>query len=229
MAEGDAETRASPVGHLILQGTEGDPQQWLVSEGSLTLGRAKECQISIADTRLSRHHTQVRCEGRRVVISDLGSVNGTFVNGARILEPQELHHGDRVRVGPFELRYEILTPPEPEIPERPTIVMEEPSSLPRLEISSGPQRGLVFDLTRERIVIGRSGQGHPWDIVLVDRAVSRPHAEIVKQGESFLLKDLGSANGTLVNGVALTEPHPLSDGDAITFGEAILVFRAGVG
>ncbi len=229
MAEGDAETRASPVGQLILQGTEGEPQQWLVSEGSLILGRAKECQISIADTRLSRRHTQLRCEGRRVVISDLGSVNGTFVNGARVLEPQELHHGDRVRVGPFELLYQDLTPPEPEIPERPTIVMAEPSSLPRLEISSGPQRGLVFDLTRDRTVIGRSGQGDPWDIVLVDRAVSRPHAEILKQRESFLLKDLGSANGTLVNGVALTEPHSLSDGDAITFGEAILVYRAGAG
>jgi pSer/pThr/pTyr-binding forkhead associated (FHA) protein len=229
MAEGDAKTRASPVGHLILQGTEGDPQQWPVSEGSLVLGRAKECQISIADTRLSRRHTQVRCEGRRVVISDLGSVNGTFVNGARILEPQDLHHGDRVRLGPFELLYEILSPPEPEIPERQTIVMEEPSSLPRLEISSGSQRGRVFDLTRERTVVGRSGQGDVWDIVLVDRAVSRPHAEILRQGESFLLKDLGSANGTLVNGVALTEPHPLSDGDAITLGEAILVFRAGVG
>jgi pSer/pThr/pTyr-binding forkhead associated (FHA) protein len=227
MAEGDAETRAAPVGHLILQGTEGEPQEWLISEGSLTLGRAKECQISIADTRLSRRHTEVRSEGRRVVITDLGSVNGTFVNGVRIQQPQELQHGDRVRVGPFELRYEDFTPPEPEIPERPTIVMEEPSYLPRLEISTGPQRGLVFDLTRERMVVGRAGQGQQWDIVLLDRAVSRPHAEIVKQGEGFVLKDLGSANATLVNGVALTGPRELIDGDAITFGEAVLIFRAG--
>ena len=50
-----------------------------------------------------------------------------------------------------------------------------------------------------------------------------------KQGDSFLLKDLGSANGTLVNGVVLSEPHGLSDGDAITIGEAVLVFRAGAG
>ncbi len=229
MVEGDAETRATPVAHLILLGTEGEPQRWPIREGSLTLGRAKDCHISIADTRLSRRHTELRCEGRRVIITDLGSVNGTFVNGARIEQPQELQHGDRVHVGPLEFGYEILTPPEPEIPERPTSVMEEPSRLPRLEVSSGSQRGLVIDLTRERMVGGRSGRGQQWDIVLLDRAVSRPHAEILRQGESFLLKDLGSANGTLVNGVALTEPHPLADGDAITFGEAVLVFRAGAG
>jgi len=227
MVEGDAETRATPVAHLILQGTEGEPQQWLIAEGSLTLGRAKECDISIADTRLSRRHTELSCEGRRVIITDLGSINGTFVNGARIQQPQELHHGDRVRVGPLEFCYEEVAPPEPEIPERPTIVMEEPSSLPRLELSSGSQRGLVFDLTRERMVVGRAGGGQQWDIVLLDRAVSRPHAEIVKQGEGFVLKDLRSANATLVNGVALTGPHELIDGDAITFGEAVLIFRAG--
>ncbi|MCJ7706020.1 MAG: FHA domain-containing protein [Anaerolineales bacterium] len=227
MVEGDAETRATPVAHLILLGTEGEPQRWPIREGSLTLGRAKDCHISIADTRLSRRHTELRCEGRRVIITDLGSINGTFVNGARIEQPQELRHGDLVRVGPFELRCEMLIPPEPEIPERSTIVMEEPSRLPRLEVSSGSQRGLVIDLTRVRMVVGRSGRGQQWDIVLLDRAVSRPHAEILRQGEGFVLKDLGSANATLVNGVALTGPHELIDGDAITFGEAVLVFRAG--
>jgi pSer/pThr/pTyr-binding forkhead associated (FHA) protein len=227
MVEGDAETRATPVAHLILLGTEGEPQRWPIREGSLTLGRAKDCHISIADTRLSRRHTELRCEGRRVIITDLGSINGTYVNGVRIQQPQELRHGDLVRVGPFELRYEMLIPPELEIPERSTIVMEEPSRLPRLEVSSGSQRGLVIDLTRERMVVGRSGRGQQWDIVLLDRAVSRPHAEILRQGEGFVLKDLGSANATLVNGVALTGPHELIDGDAITFGEAVLIFRAG--
>lgn len=229
MTEGDAEPRAVPVAHLILLGPDGEPQQWPIAEGNLTVGRAKDCQIWIPNTCLSRRHTQLRCEGRRTVITDLGSVNGTFVNGVQVQEAQELRHGDLVRVGPLEFRYESLTPAEPEVPERPTIVMGEPSRVPRLEVSGGQQRGLVFDLVRERMVIGRVGQGQQWDIVLPDRAVSRPHAEILKQGDSFLLKDLGSANGTLVNGVVLSEPHGLSDGDAITIGEAVLVFRAGAG
>lgn len=227
MAKPDTAPRAAPVGHLILVGTEGEPQQWPICEGSLTLGRAKDCQISIADTRLSRRHTEFRCEAGKTVITDLGGVNGTFVNGARIQQPHELRHGDAVSAGPIEFRYEAFAAPQPAIPERPTIVMEEPSSLPRLEVSSGPQRGLVFDLVRERMVVGRAGQGHSWDITLQDRGVSRPHAEILKQNDGFVLKDLGSANGTLVNGATLTDPHPLTEGDAITFGEAVLVFRGG--
>lgn len=227
MAESDADSRAAPVAHLTLLGAEGEPQQWPVSEGSLTLGRAKDCAISIPDARLSRRHSELRCQGHLVTIADLGSVNGTFVNGKRIELAQPLQNGDRVRVGPFEFLFEVVAPPLAEVPERPTVVMEEPSQLPRLEVSSGPQRGHAFDLTRERTLVGRVGHGQPCDILLQDRAVSRPHAEILRQEDGFLLKDLGSANGTLVNGLPLSEPHPLSDGDAITFGEAVLIFRAG--
>jgi len=172
MAAGDAEPRAVPVAHLIRLGSDGEPQQWPIAEGNLTVGRAKDCQIWIPNTCLSRRHTQLRCEGRRTVITDLGSANGTFVNGVQVQEAQELRHGDLVRVGPLEFRYESLTPAEPEVPERPTIVMGEPSRVPRLEVSGGQQRGLVFDLVRERMVIGRVGQGQQWDIVLPDRAVS---------------------------------------------------------
>ena len=227
MAEPCADGRAAPVAHLTLQGTEGEPQRWPIGEGTLTVGRAKECGIAIADTRLSRRHAELRCLGSKVVLADLGSVNGTFVNGTRIEQERPLQAGDRVRVGPFEFLFETVAPPQEDVPERPTIVMDEPSALPKLEVSGGPQRGCSFDLTRERTVVGRAGQGQQWDIMLQDRAVSRPHAEILRQGDGFLVKDLGSANGTLVNGTRLSEPHRLSDGDAITFGEAVLVFRAG--
>jgi pSer/pThr/pTyr-binding forkhead associated (FHA) protein len=227
MAEGDADSRAAPVAQLTLLGAEGEPQHWPAGEGSLVIGRAKDCAISIADARLSRRHSELRCQGRQVTVSDLGSVNGTFVNGKRIQEAHPLKDGDRLRVGPFEFLFEALAPPQAEVRERSTVVMEEPSQLPRLEVSSGPQRGHVFDLTRERTVVGRVGHGQQWDIMLQDRSVSRPHAEILRQGDGFLLKDLGSANGTLVNGVPLSEPHRMNDGDAITFGEDVLIFRAG--
>lgn len=227
MAEGGAGSRGTPVARLTLLDAEGEPQQWPIAEGSLTIGRGKDCHLSIPDTRLSRRHSELLCQGREVTVTDLGSVNGTFVNNQRVHVARPLHDGDRLRVGPFEFAFEILAPPQAEIPERPTVVMEEPSSLPRLEVSSGPQCGHAFDLTRARTVIGRAGPGQPCDILLQDRAVSRPHAEVLREPDGFLLKDLGSANGTLVNGVLLTEAHHLADGDAITFGEAVLIFRAG--
>ena len=101
--------------------------------------------------------------------------------------------------------------------------------MPHLEVGSGPQRTVRFDLVKDKTVIGRAGRGQQWDVVLQDRAVSRPHAQITREAEGFVLTDLDSANGTLVNGEAIFEPHTLSDGDAITFGEAVVIFRAGTG
>lgn len=227
MGEDDGKGGATPTARLILLGSATEPSSWPVVEGTLVIGRSKDCQVSVPDTRLSRHHTQPICQGRQVLVSDLGSVNGTYLQGSRIHEPQQLRDGDVLRVGPLEFRFEVLAPPEAETPERATIVMQEPSSLPRLEVASESQRGHIFELTKDRMVVGRAGQGHSWDIVLTDRGVSRPHAEIARRADGFLLRDLGSANGTLVNGAALSGQHTLSDGDAITFGEAVLVFRGG--
>lgn len=49
----------------------------------------------------------------------------------------------------------------------------------------------------------------------------------MREGENFILVDLDSANGTLLNGEILSEPHFLKDGDAVTFGETVLIFRSG--
>jgi adenylate cyclase len=78
-------------------------------------------------------------------------------------------------------------------------------------------------------VIGRAGGAGEWDIFLTDRAVSRLHAKVERTGQGFLLTDLGSANGTRVNGVQLADPHLLQDGDAVLIGETILIFHRGAG
>ena len=60
---------------------------------------------------------------------------------------------------------------------------------------------------------------------LNDPKVSRHHARVVRDGESYALIDLGSANGTLVNGVRLTALHPLQDGELISIGDAELAYQ----
>jgi pSer/pThr/pTyr-binding forkhead associated (FHA) protein len=99
--------------------------------------------------------------------------------------------------------------------------------MPGLEVVSGPQSGVCFELVKDKTVVGRAGRGRQWDIVLQDRAVSRPHAQIVREEERFVLADMDSANGTLVNGEEISEPCALADGDAITFGEVVVIFHAG--
>jgi DNA-binding response OmpR family regulator len=64
-----------------------------------TIGRAVENDIVITSRRVSREHTCLRREGWRVILEDLNSTNGTFLNDERVLTPTELRDEDRIRVG----------------------------------------------------------------------------------------------------------------------------------
>jgi sigma-B regulation protein RsbU (phosphoserine phosphatase) len=78
-----------------------------------------------------------------------------------------------------------------------------------------------FPLTRDRITIGRSRES---DIFLPDQWLSRHHAEIRRVGVAFAVVDLGSKNGTLLNGDQVASTQILHHGDVITLGEHILTF-----
>jgi DNA-binding response OmpR family regulator len=65
----------------------------------VTIGRAVECDVVITSRRVSREHARLRREGWRVILEDLGSTNGTFLNDERVLDPVELRDEDRIRVG----------------------------------------------------------------------------------------------------------------------------------
>lgn len=78
-----------------------------------------------------------------------------------------------------------------------------------------------ISITSVPVTIGRMSSN---DVVLSDPNVSRRHAELRREGDRWMLVDLGSTNGTLVNG-KLTREHGLSDGDRLTFGSSELVFR----
>ena len=79
----------------------------------------------------------------------------------------------------------------------------------------------TISITKEPVVIGRLSTS---DVVLSDANVSRRHAEIRRDAGRWVLVDLGSTNGTVVNG-KLAREHPLKDGDKLTFGKTELVFK----
>ena len=78
-----------------------------------------------------------------------------------------------------------------------------------------------FPLTRDRVTIGRSRES---DIFLPDQWLSRHHAEIRREDVGFVVVDLGSKNGTLLNGDQVASTQRLHNGDVITLGEHILTF-----
>jgi pSer/pThr/pTyr-binding forkhead associated (FHA) protein len=68
-----------------------------------TLGRGQGCQVQIADPMVSQLHARLFRTPKGLHIEDLGSTNGTYLNGRKVGRPARLKKGDRVRVGPVEL------------------------------------------------------------------------------------------------------------------------------
>lgn len=93
---------------------------------------------------------------------------------------------------------------------------------------SPPAARLIVDENETPLdqAITRMGRADDNDLVLADRAVSRHHAEIQRLGGQFIIVDMGSKNGTYLNGQRV-ESAPLRDGDRIQVGPVTLVFRLG--
>jgi DNA-binding response OmpR family regulator len=94
-------------------------EHFLETETS-TVGRAVESDIVVTSRRVSREHAQVQRKGQRRVLVDLGSTNGTYLNGERVLAPIELRDGDSVSIGDVVLIYHdpestFLETPFPEL------------------------------------------------------------------------------------------------------------------
>jgi pSer/pThr/pTyr-binding forkhead associated (FHA) protein/ketosteroid isomerase-like protein len=94
----------------------------------------------------------------------------------------------------------------------------------QIVVQRGPNPGQVFDLTQSEITIGRETNN---DIAIDDRALSRRHARLRLEADLYVLKDLGSTNGTFVNGDRLEDERTIQPGDRINLGENVaLLFKA---
>lgn len=82
----------------------------------------------------------------------------------------------------------------------------------------GPSPGKVFSLSKSELTIGRELNN---DIVINAAEVSRKHARLIFQAGNYVIEDLGSTNGTYVNGQRLTGPHVLQPGDYVMLGDAV--------
>jgi DNA-binding response OmpR family regulator len=104
----------------------------------------------------------------------------------------------------------------------------EAQEVPLLVIKDGPQAGREWRIDRDEITLGR---GEECDIVIADRQVSRVHLRVRRESLDFVLEDLGSKNGTFVNGKQVQEGVPvrLKDGDEIHVALAAQMVFVGAG
>jgi hypothetical protein len=91
-----------------------------------------------------------------------------------------------------------------------------------VEIASGPAQGTTYELSNDRVLVGRSPD---CEIVLSSPLVSRYHAQFVRTPAGYSFEDLGTANGSYVNGGRVAGRMPLNHGDRIHVGQTILLYR----
>ena len=84
----------------------------------------------------------------------------------------------------------------------------------KLILKEGTTSPKEFELTRPEVIIGRDPNV---DVTFPSPAVSRRHARLTREGEGYMLEDLGSSNGTYLNGERLSERRLLKTGDQIRF------------
>jgi pSer/pThr/pTyr-binding forkhead associated (FHA) protein len=210
----------------------GEVQEFILSEGATaTIGRQAGNDICIPEQHVSRQHAVINYRDGIFMISDLGSANGTFVNDRQLSEPFPLASGDVIRLYVPTLQFSATVTDEDQrnAEERGTLITATISTgKGKLIITTGPQEGSTIPLLLNKVTVGRATSKADWEIGLQDPSVSRPHARLEMIDSNWVVFDLGSANGTLVNNTAVNEKgRPLRDGDILTFGATIVLFRAG--
>ena len=216
----------SDFGKLILSKPDGPSQEFLLNKDLVTLGRATTNDIVLSGGRVSRNHAQVQCTEEGIFLTDLGSANGVWVNGERIVETK-IQPGDRIEISGNVLQYlpvaqdqgeeATLINSEKEL-EQTLLQMSVPSSLndtsgPRLVIHA-PDRTWELALDEDSCAIGRAAANN---LTLDYVKISRNHARIERKGNSFILRDLQSTNGTLIGSTRI-EQHALENGDTFRIG-----------
>ena len=91
--------------HLAL--SAGDREQVYTFADDAVIGRGAAADVSIPDPSISRRHALARLEGKTVVLEDLGSANGTYLNGAAVRSATRAEHGDMIRFGAVEVELRI--------------------------------------------------------------------------------------------------------------------------
>jgi pSer/pThr/pTyr-binding forkhead associated (FHA) protein len=227
---------AANYGKLIQLNPNGPEQEFELAKPSVSLGRATTNDITLEDIRVSRSHARLDIAAGEVTLLDLGSSNGTRVNGI-LVERTTLAPGDTISLGGQQLKYSLDAPSEEvgftvidtqvqldqTLAEEVLQVVINDTSTSSLVIFTGDRTWSVGLADVDLVTIGRDDN---CAVFIDDSKVSRQHAEVQHRGEAFLLKDLGSTNGTWMNGQQI-EQHILQDGDVIHIGSTQIVFKRG--
>ena len=218
--------------------------------GELSVGRDERADINVHDEHISRFHARIVERHSVVWVQDLGSANGTRVNGTPVIGGVRLFHGDEVAFDRW--RFQLIGK-GPEL--TPVALYEEPlQGTSQLAPNATAETTVVFpaeEKDREvtlpaiqdpgtylvgmssavagklfRVATGQStiGRSESADMLVDEVSVSNQHARVTMRAEGTSITNLMSTNGTKVNGEVVTSAT-LKDGDVVRIGRVSFMFR----
>jgi pSer/pThr/pTyr-binding forkhead associated (FHA) protein len=202
---------ASPDARILHRSRGRTVTAFDLRQPALVIGRGREAAVLVQAAGISREHARLTWDGAGYRIEDLGSRNGTFVNGQAVGPgaKERLRHLDLVTLGRrVELLFLCPAPPV-RLVKRPRVVR---ATLVPVEGPAEP-----YEIPAGESVFGRAGG---CDVVLEPSSVSKMHAWLQRTPEHVVVQDLGSSNGTFLNGVRVATAL-LGDGDRLTLGGAV--------
>jgi pSer/pThr/pTyr-binding forkhead associated (FHA) protein len=200
----------------------------LLSKDRSTIGRRPHNDIVVDNLAASGEHAAIHLSGENVTLEDLGSTNGTYVNG-KVIKKQALAHGDVIEIGKYKIKYlegaDNMAAPQPLAESAAAgapaladnaFTATSPPVLPpapggaRLQILSGTNAGCELTLTKVVTTIGKPGL---------------TVASIIRKAHGYESAHLEGEPAVAVNGDPVgSEPIPLKDRDQIELGGVRLEF-----
>lgn len=216
--------KTGTIGYLI-NSANGDEIPLISYETSI--GRSNSCDIVLGYTTVSRFHAVIAKRGGKWLLFDTGSSTGTYINDKRIINEGEIENGDNLVFGNavfkfFEQKPRVATVGDDYDDPSPLFIGDSKFHTGEIYLPQKIQTGCTLKncITGEvmgiddmdSILLGRSDEAH---IRISSPAVSRHHALISRSEDGWIIEDLNSASGTLLNGAPVTECTVLNDGDII--------------
>ena len=198
----------------------------------IRIGRRPDLELPLPYRALSALHARLVRIDDRWHVEDLGSTNGTRVDGERLAahQPRAIAPGAHITLGQITFAFDGPAGAVVGAEGTATIARRLVSDLfasspdmatPTVTIVTGvpTKAALRLEIIDRRYVMGR---GETCDLQLGSDEISREHAEIVRLWDGVVVKDLGSKNGVRVNDALVTERCRLRDGDRLQIGPALL-------
>jgi pSer/pThr/pTyr-binding forkhead associated (FHA) protein len=243
---GGAPRSVGTTGGRLVSLTDG--REYVIMAASLVLGREASCDVVVPGKDVSRRHAEIVPSPKGYLLVDL-STNGVFVNEELVQGQRLLARADVIRVADESFRFYADAASAPSagagapasappasagagarlqntsfgMPATPRPgAAPGPAPLANFLVRSGGLKGSRLIVKTPIVNIGRADYN---DLVLPDESVSTSHAKLQRREGVWVLVDLGSTNGTYVDGERISADTPIAPGTLVRFGDVQLVFE----